>query len=640
MAIITLDRASLAFGHHPLLNKVSIGIESGDKIGLIGRNGTGKSSLLKVIAGNLALDDGKIHYAEGIIIAYVAQEPVLNPNSTIYDEVLLALGENGGYLKEYESILDQLKQNDSVELQHKLSQLQHKLDQINGWNIPTEIDKVLANLALNPQALISSLSGGLKKKVALAQALITKPDVLLLDEPTNHLDVYAVEWLEQTINNFKGTVLLITHDRTFLDNTVNKIIELDRGELYSYPGSYTRYQEIKARQLSDLEKTNREFDKFLAQEEVWIRKGIEARRTRNEGRVKRLEKLRQTYRERIDPKGVVNFTLENITPSGKIVAKLNQVSLNFADKKIVDSFTTNILRGDKIGLIGANGVGKSTLLKLILGKLNPDRGKVELGTNLEIAYFDQFREALDDEATIQEVISQGQDFIELRNRKVHVATYLKDFLFEPARFRSPVKSLSGGERNRLLLARLFSKPANVLVLDEPTNDLDIETLELLEELLEQFDGTVFLVSHDRKFLDNVVTQSYVFLGEGKIIEIMGGYSDWLQYKQTYMDKPITKAAATDNVDVVKPKQDTRGAPSAKLSYKQIRELEELPDQIEKLELEQKELQQILVDGEIYRTNPNKAVELQNRLNQITSLLDELMNKWEDLESIKINQAKK
>lgn len=630
MALITLDKVSLAFGHHTLLDNVSFGIEKGDKIGLIGRNGTGKSSLLKGLAGSIALDNGQIYITNGTKVVYVPQEPVLDPNHTIFAEVFTGLGAVQELLTSYYELLDQMAENYTDDLLHHLNEIQEQLEHTNAWVAKALIDKVLTELGLNGSQHVSDLSGGVKKKVAIAKALIASPDVLLLDEPTNHLDIAAVTWLEKVINDFNGTVVLITHDRTFLDKTINKIVELDRGNLNSYPGSFAKYQEWKAQQLADEDKMNREFDKFLAQEEVWIRKGIEARRTRNEGRVKRLEQLRVDRSERRERVGKVNFQVDRGSLSGKIVTELERVNIKFENKVILKDFTTTILRGDKIGLIGPNGIGKSTLLKVILGQLEPDSGKVQLGTKIEVAYFDQFREQLDEEATIADVVSQGQDFIDVNGRKLHIATYLEEFLFEPARFRSQVKSLSGGERNRLLLARLFSRPANVLVLDEPTNDLDIETLELLEDLLINYTGTVFLVSHDRTFLDNVVTQSYVFLGEGNILEIAGGYSDWLEYKETYNSLSNNSTKITTSTKPIIEDKNMR----QKLSYKEKTELDELPKMLEKLEKEQAELQEKLLDLDLYKTDPKAATEYQQRVAKIDDELIEKMARWEELESKK------
>ena len=624
MAIITIDKASLAFGHYTLLDKVIFGIEKGDKIGLIGRNGAGKSSLLKALANTIKLDDGQIYYTEGTKVVYVPQEPILDPKHTIFNEVFSGLGEVRQLLSDYYEILDKMATDYTDDLLDSLNDLQEKLEHANAFASKNLIDKVLTDLGLDGHQSVGELSGGVKKKVAIARALVAEPDVLLLDEPTNHLDITATLWLEKVVNDFNGTIVLITHDRTFLDKTVNKIVELDRGRLNVYPGSFAKYQEYKALQLADEAKINHEFDKFLAQEEVWIRKGIEARRTRNEGRVRRLEQLRVDRAARRDRVGKVNFQVDRGSLSGKIVAELENVNISFDNRDIVKNFTTTVMRGDKIGLIGPNGIGKSTLLKIILGEQDPDNGTTKLGTKVEIAYFDQFREQLDEEATIAEVVSQGQDFIEVNGRKIHVATYLEDFLFAPARFRSQVKSLSGGERNRLLLARLFSRPANVLVLDEPTNDLDIETLELLEDLLINYTGTVFLVSHDRTFLDNVVTQSYVFLGDGKILELAGGYSDWLDYKARIVPPPTTTVANTKQPQIIK---KTR----AKLSFKEKTELEGLPKILELLEEEQVMLQQTLADVNLYKTNPEKAIQYQTRLAQIDEELLVQLARWEELE---------
>ncbi len=625
MAIITIDKASLAFGHYTLLDRVSFGIEKGDKIGLIGRNGAGKSSLLKALANTIKLDDGQIYYTEGTKVVYVPQEPILDPKHTIFNEVFSGLGEVRQLLSDYYEILDKMATDYTDDLLDSLNDLQEKLEHANAFASKNLIDKVLTDLGLDGHQSVGELSGGVKKKVAIARALVAEPDVLLLDEPTNHLDITATLWLEKVVNDFNGTVVLITHDRTFLDKTVNKIVELDRGRLNVYPGSFAKYQEYKALQLADEAKINHEFDKFLAQEEVWIRKGIEARRTRNEGRVRRLEQLRIDRAARRDRVGKVNFQVDRGSLSGKIVAELEKVNISFDNRDIVTNFTTTVMRGDKIGLIGPNGIGKSTLLKIILGEQKPDNGTTKLGTKVEIAYFDQFREQLDEEATIAEVVSQGQDFIEVNGRKIHVATYLEDFLFAPARFRSQVKSLSGGERNRLLLARLFSCPANVLVLDEPTNDLDIETLELLEDLLINYTGTVFLVSHDRTFLDNVVTQSYVFLGGGEILELAGGYSDWLDYKAriTPLANTNKSVASTKEAQIIK-------KPRSKLSFKEKTELEGLPKILELLEEEQGMLQQKLADN-LYKTDPEKAIQYQTRLTQIDEELLVKLARWEELE---------
>lgn len=633
MAIITVDKISLAFGHHQLLDKVSLGLEKNDKLGLIGRNGAGKSSFLKVLAGAHAADDGKIHYQDGLKIVYIAQEPQLNPQNTIFQEVMNGLGDLTNTLTEYYKTLDDLATDYSDEILEKLNDLQHELDHHNGWVAKNLIDKTLSDLKLDGHQIVGNLSGGVKKKVAIAKALVASPDVIFLDEPTNHLDVFAIEWLEQVIRNFNGAIVLITHDRRFLDNTVNKILELDRGRLQVYPGSFAQYQETKARQLSDEAKTNSEFDKVLAQEEVWIRKGIQARRTRNEGRVRRLEELRQIRSERRDHQGSVKIKIDAGQMSGKIVAEIENLEVKFADKTIIRDFSSKILRGDKIGLIGGNGIGKTTLLKAILGDIEPSSGNVKLGTKLEVAYFDQLREQLDDNSTIQDVVAQGQDYVFVNGIRKHIASYLEEFLFDPARFRSPVASLSGGERNRLLLARLFSQPANVLVMDEPTNDLDMDTLELLEEILANYPGTVFLVSHDREFLDNVVTQSWVFLGDGDILEYSGGYADWFNYKDKYFTEIYKKNKATIIESKASTLKEEKSNSKNKLSYKEKLELEQLPDLLAKLEQEQTELNDKLQDANLYKDSPELAADYHARVTEIDELLLEKMARWEELEAI-------
>ena len=637
MAKITVDKISLAFGHHQLLDKVSFALEKNDKYGLIGRNGAGKSSFLKVIAGAHKADDGKIHYQEGLKIVYVAQESELNDGNTIFQEVMSGLGTLTANLTDYYAALDQMASDYSEELLSKIERLQHELELHNGWTVKNLIDKTLSELGLDGHQIVGDLSGGVRKKVALAKALIVNPDILFLDEPTNHLDVFAIEWLEGVINNFPGAIVLITHDRRFLDNTVNKILELDRGSIRSYTGNFARYQELKERQLADEAKTNSEFDKFLAQEEVWIRKGIEARRTRNEGRVRRLQELRETRRNRRDHQGQVRLQIDSGQLSGKIVVEIEHLQVSFGERQIIRDFSAKILRGDKIGLIGGNGAGKSTLLKAILGELEPSSGKVKLGTKLEVAYFDQLRQQLDDDASIQDVVAQGQDYVFINGARKHIATYLEEFLFDPARFRSPVASLSGGERNRLLLARLFSQPANVLVLDEPTNDLDMDTLELLEELLANYPGTVFLVSHDREFLDNVVTQSWVFLGEGNILEFSGGYSDWFSYKDQYFAEFYSERKTIENVvNADKASKDSnlnkQTQQRNKLSYKEKTELEQLPDLLASLEAEQADLNLKLQDPQLYKDDPELATKYHARVTEIDDLLLEKLARWEELEN--------
>jgi ATP-binding cassette subfamily F protein uup len=633
MALITVEKACLAFGHHALLDHVDFSLEPGEIVGLIGRNGAGKSSLLKAIAGCAALDDGRINIKGDISVAYVPQEPALNPEHTVFEAVAEGLGELQTILTEYHRLTAQLSLPDAdhMVLLEQMEPIQQRLEALDGWKFDAQIETTLSHLQLPPETLIGDLSGGWKKRVALARALCARPDVLLLDEPTNHLDVEAIVWLENLLKNHNGSVLLITHDRRFLDNTVTRIIELDRGLLQSYPGSFGAYQTKKAEDLATEAEQNRVFDKFHAQEEAWIRQGVEARRTRNMGRVRRLEELRNERTARRDRVGQVNFQLTSGDRSGKLVAELEHVSKGYDGRTLINDFTTRILRGDKIGLIGPNGIGKTTLLKMILGELEPDSGTLRQGTKLQIAYFDQFREQLDEEATLVDIISQGNEFLEIGGQRKHVMSYLEDFLFSPARARSPVRSLSGGERNRLLLARLFTRPANVLVLDEPTNDLDIETLELLEELLANYNGTVFLVSHDRAFLDNVVTQVIAFEGQGQLEESPGGYQDWIDTKaRMALHQSTTSRKSEPNG--TPPRQEKPRAAKSKLSYNENRELTELPEQIAALEQEQEGLNQQLLDPNCYRDTPLEARAWQGRIEEIDGLLLEKLARWEELES--------
>lgn len=638
MSLLTVDKASLAFGHHALLDQVDFVLEPGEVVGLIGRNGAGKSSLLRAIAGQQSLDDGLISIRKEIKVAYVPQEPQFEPDHTVFDAVAEGLGDLKALLIDYHRLTTQLGEtgSDQETLLEQLQTIQQELELHNGWQFDALIETTLSHLELNPDVRIDELSGGWKKRVALARALTSKPDILLLDEPTNHLDITAIEWLEGLLRNYAGSVLLITHDRRFLDKVATRIIELDRGLLRNYPGSFSAYQAKKAEQLSEEEEQNRQFDKFHAQEEVWIRKGIEARRTRNMGRVRRLEALRRERTARRERVGQVNFQLDAGERSGKLIAELEHVNKSFGERTLIRDFTTRILRGDKIGLIGPNGIGKTTLLKLILDELEADSGTIRHGSKQEIAYFDQFREQLDEEKSVADTISQGNDFVTIGGQRKHVMSYLEDFLFSPQRARSPVKSLSGGERNRLLLARLFTKPANILVLDEPTNDLDIDTLELLEELLTAYSGTVFLVSHDRAFLDNVVTQVIVFEGNGKLAEYPGGYQDWIDARER-MQRLATEQN-TPPVQTSKPvsAKEKPSRSSNKLSFKEQRELEQLPDEIAALEAEQAQLTEQLLDPLAFRDHPQEAHSWQKRIEEIEELLLDKLARWEELESRQIN----
>jgi ATP-binding cassette subfamily F protein uup len=633
MPLLTLDRACLAFGHVPLLDQAAMQIDTGDRIALIGRNGSGKSSLLRALAGLASLDDGVVWRQSGIRLAYVAQEPEFDPECTIFETISGGLGEISGLLMAYHEAALGVATDPSSAALLRLQDLQCALEHADGWRIHMKVEQAIHRLKLDPDARIGVLSGGGKKRVALSRALAMEPELLLLDEPTNHLDFDGITWLETLIQEFRGGVVVITHDRTFLDAVATRVIELDRGRLNNYPGSFDAYQQRKTAEIAAETQQNAKFDKFLAQEEVWIRKGVEARRTRNEGRVLRLEFLRKERVARRDRVGNASLKLDRGDQSGRMVAELSGVSKFYDGKPIVRNFDVRIMRGDRVGFIGPNGAGKTTLLKLILGEIQPDSGVARLGSRVEVAYFDQFRTALDENATLADVISPGSEYVEIAGVRKHVVGYLGDFLFSPERARSPVRSLSGGERNRLLLARLFARPANVLVLDEPTNDLDIETLELLESLLQDYSGTIFLVSHDRRFLDNVVTQSICAESEGCWGEYVGGFGDW---QRALERKPVQETVAPRVVkqslvmDLI-PAGSRKSGP-AKLSYRELKELEGLPDQIARLEGEQAEISIRLADPAIYRSASDERQQLQMRSAWIVAELEKLMLRWEDLES--------
>ncbi|MGJ7582347.1 ATP-binding cassette domain-containing protein [Variovorax sp. RHLX14] len=631
MALITLLDAQLAFGHVPLLDHADFSLMEAERIGLIGRNGAGKSSMLKILAGMEKPDDGVLQLQQGLRVAYVAQEPVLDPDADVFTAASAGLGAVIAVRDQYLSGAPGLD----------LDALQSQIEAYDAWNWEQRVEETLHRLHLDGTARVGSLSGGTRKRVALAQALVAAPDVLLLDEPTNHLDLDSIEWLEQLLIDFKGSVVTITHDRTFLDRVATRIIELDRGKLRSYPGNFGQYVIQKDEQLAQEAVINAKADKLLAQEEIWVRKGVEARRTRSQSRIGRLEALRDQRQSRRNTVGSVNMDVAVGNSTGKIVAELTDASKAFGDRTIVRDFSATILRGDKVGLIGPNGAGKTTLLKLILGDLEPDSGKIRRGANLEVAYFDQMRETLDLDATLEDFISPGSEWIEIGKQRKHVKSYLTDFLFSPARANSPVRSLSGGERNRLLLARLFARPANVLVLDEPTNDLDIDTLELLEDLLQNYDGTVFLVSHDRTFLDNVVTSTVAFEGDGKWREYEGSVQDWLIQSKRARDLAVQRAAAAPPAPAAAPAPGaavttaTAAAPAParkKLSYKEQRELDGLPAQIAALEDEQKRIADALAldGGSIYANEASRATELAARHAQIDDELLSALDRWETL----------
>ncbi|HEZ4634408.1 ATP-binding cassette domain-containing protein [Neisseria meningitidis] len=629
MNILSVENASFAIGHVALLDKTSFQLDSGEKVGLIGRNGAGKSSFLKILAGVQKLDDGQIIVQNNLKIVYVPQESFFDKEATVFDTVAEGLGEIRDLLRRYHHVSHELENGSSEALLKELNELQLAIEAKDGWKLDAAVKQTLGELGLPENEKIGNLSGGQKKRVALAQAWVQKPDVLLLDEPTNHLDIDAIIWLENLLKAFEGSLVVITHDRRFLDNIATRIVELDRGILRSYPGSFSKYSEKKAQELAVEAEHNRLFDKFHAQEEAWIRKGIEARRTRNEGRVRRLEELRRQRAERRNVQGQVNFKLDSGEKSGKIIAELEHASFAYGGKVIMDKFSAILQRGDKIGLIGPNGIGKTTFLKLILGELQPTYGRIRIGSKQEVAYFDQFRSALNENDTVFYTLGQGNDYVEVGGKKKHVMSYLEDFLFPPARAQSPVSSLSGGERNRLLLAKLFTRPANILVLDEPTNDLDIDTQELLEDLLRDYQGTVFLVSHDRMFLDNVITQSLVFEGNGRLKEYIGGYQDYIDAKSR--EAKIQTESAPKTADAEPVKEKPKANRTVKLSYKEQRELDALPDEIAALEAEQAEINAQLSDPEIFK-DYEKAGALQSRAEEIEMLLLEKLERWELLET--------
>ena len=626
MALLTLLDAQLAFGHVPLLDHADFALEPGERVGLIGRNGAGKSSLLRILGGLESADDGQLQAQQSLRVAFVAQEPELADDATVFDAVAQSLAPLRALMDSYAAG------------QGDLDALQARIEAQDGWTWRRRVDETLQRLRLPAEGTIGTLSGGTRKRVALAQALVMRPDVLLLDEPTNHLDLDAIRWLEDLLLDFKGAVVAISHDRAFLDRVATRIVELDRGKLLSYPGNFSRYQQLKQEQLAQEATINARADKLLAQEEVWVRKGVEARRTRAQGRINRLQALRAARLARRDAVGRVRLDVDAGVAGyqGKLVAELDNVSLAFGDKRVVEQLSTTVLRGDKIGLIGPNGAGKTTLLKLILGDIEPDSGRIQRGANLQVAYFDQMRAALDPDATLEDFISPGSEWIEIGAKRQHVKSYLGDFLFSPARAASPVRSLSGGERNRLLLARLFARPANVLVLDEPTNDLDIDTLELLEELLQGYEGTVFLVSHDRTFLDNVVTSTLAWDGPGAWREYEGGVQDWLAQSARWQAMREAEAgAASDVSDQTSPQRtpDKREQlQKKKLSYKDQRELDALPALIDALEQEQADIRARLADGTLYQTDLDQAVALQARDGVIEEELMAALERWETLSS--------
>jgi ABC transport system ATP-binding/permease protein len=626
MALISLQEISVAFGGPLLFDRLSMQLEPKERVVLLGRNGVGKTTLMKIIAGQMGVDKGEIVRQQGVEITHLPQEVPNDITGTIFDIVALGLGKRGQLLAEYHHVSHQLHTDHSPHLLRQLDRLQEELDRTQSWDVSQQVELVIAKMGLDPEAEFSTLSGGQKRKTLLAKALVIQPDILLLDEPTNHLDIEAINWLEGFLKSYDGTLMFVTHDRMFMRNMATRIVELDRGKIFSWSCDYPTFLERKQMALENEEIQRTEFAKKLAEEEVWIRKGVKARRTRNEGRVKALERMRIEKQNQRQVIGQVNMQAQEAERSGHLVAKISNLGFGYGDKCLVKDFSTQIMRGDKIGIIGPNGSGKSTLIKLLLGKLTPTKGKVRLGTNLEIAYFDQLRETLDEEATVIDNVTPGSDTVTINGKPRHIIGYLQDFLFTPDRARTPVKVLSGGERNRLLLARLFTKPSNVLVMDEPTNDLDVETLELLEELLSDYSGTLLMVSHDRAFLNNVVTSTIVLEGEGIISEYAGGYDDWLSQRQAPLSKKSTTA---EKVVESKPKP-------RKLSFKEEKELAGLEAKIKELESKREELMSAMADPVFYKKSAADIASANAELEAVENQLLESFQRWEYLETMKGN----
>ena len=629
MSLLRLRDIHLAFGGPELLSGANLNLEKGERVCLVGRNGTGKSTLLKIVSGLIKPDDGSIEMSTSTRIAWLEQEVPRGTTGSVYDVVASGLGKVGQLIQQYHHLTEEMA-NGSESAFAKLESVQKALEAEDGWALQQRVETTLSKLSLDGDAPFEAQSGGVKRRVLLARALVQEPDILLLDEPTNHLDIESIAWLEEFLLNYKNCVLFITHDRAFLSKLATRIVDLDRGQLTSWPGDYQTYLQRKAEVLEAEAAEWERFDKKLAQEEVWIRQGIKARRTRNEGRVRALEAMRKERAQRRERQGTLNATIQQGEASGKKVIEAKHINVSFGGRAIIKDFSTLILREDRIGIIGPNGVGKSTLIQTLLGKLKPDSGTVELGTNVEIAYFDQLRAQLDEEMSVRENVAQGSDTITVNGQSKHIMGYLQDFLFSPERARTPVRALSGGERNRLLLAKLFTQPSNLLVLDEPTNDLDIETLELLEELVDQYQGTILLVSHDRAFLNNIVTSTIVFEGDGKLAEYVGGYDDWLRQRP----KPTTPGSVEKKAEP-KPQLEKAKA-TKKLSYKDQRELEALPQTIEKLEQDLEVAHQKLADPALYQASPEKIAELKQQAERLEQELEITFDRWEQLESLKNN----
>ncbi|MEL0607177.1 ABC transporter ATP-binding protein [Vibrio echinoideorum] len=634
MALLTIHNGQLAFGDHPLLDRADFALQENERVCLVGRNGAGKSTLMKILSGNIIMDDGKMQITQDVVVSRLEQDPPRNEQGSVYEYVSGGLAEVGELLKEYHNLLDVIAEDPSEKNLNRLTRVQEKLDHANAWRFEDRVSNVLAALKLTANTKLTELSGGWQRKAALARALVCDPDVLLLDEPTNHLDVATIEWLEAFLKDFRGSIIFISHDRAFIKSMATRIVDLDRGKLSSFPGDYENYLLDKEEALRVEEMQNAEFDKKLAQEEVWIRQGIKARRTRNEGRVRALKKLREERQDRREVQGKANIQIDTSGRSGKIVFEAENLNFAFEGKEIVTDFSFNIMRGDRIALIGPNGCGKSTVLKLLLDQLKPDSGRLHCGTKLEVAYFDQYREILDPEKSVIDNLADGKQEVTVGGRERHALSYLQDFLFSPKRARTPVKALSGGEKNRLLLARIFLKSNNLLILDEPTNDLDIETLELLEDLLANYEGTLLLVSHDRQFVDNTVMTSWIFEGNGVVEEFVGGYHDAQKQRAQALEyRQVEKPAKTDKVVEETPKTAPVKTKTKKLSYKLQRELETLPMRLEELEIEIETLQQEVNNPDFFSKPVEQTQPVLDKLSAAEQELEVAFERWEELEAL-------
>ncbi|MEZ9217595.1 ABC transporter ATP-binding protein [Vibrio cyclitrophicus] len=634
MALLTIHNGQLAFGDHPLLDRADFALQENERVCLVGRNGAGKSTLMKILSGNIIMDDGKMQITQDVVVSRLEQDPPRNEQGTVYDYVAGGLAEIGEQLKIYHDLLDLIGTDPSEKNLNRLTRVQEQLDHANAWRFEDRVSNVMAALKLTAETKLTDLSGGWQRKAALARALVCDPDVLLLDEPTNHLDVATIEWLEGFLKDFRGSIIFISHDRAFIKSMATRIVDLDRGKLSSFPGDYENYLLEKEKALRVEEMQNAEFDKKLAQEEVWIRQGIKARRTRNEGRVRALKKLREERINRREVQGKAVIQIDDGQRSGKIVFEAENLNFGFEGKEIVKDFSFNIMRGDRIALIGPNGCGKSTVLKLLLDQLKPDSGRLHCGTKLEVAYFDQYREILDPEKSVIDNLADGKQEVTVGGRERHALSYLQDFLFSPKRARTPVKALSGGEKNRLLLARIFLKSNNLLILDEPTNDLDIETLELLEDLLANYQGTLLLVSHDRQFVDNTVMTSWIFEGNGVIEEFVGGYHDAQQQRKQALEyRQVEKPSKPEKVVEETPKTAPVKAKPKKLSYKLQRELEALPMRLEELETQIETLQEEVNDPSFFSKSVEQTQPVLDKLSAAEQELEVAFERWEELEAL-------